>query len=174
MAEKAGGDSSRRLRWMLIASLAVNLLVIGAVAGSMFAWHRHGGWGPGRGGEFGLLGFSRTLPDQSRKMLRDAVMAKRAEFKQLRQDARKARSEAAEILVSEPYDKEKLRETFVRIKDAEDKLKAVGLTIFLDAGEKLTMEERRSLRSWWERRWPPRSSYFDKGDKDDGTVKPTP
>lgn len=146
--------SSSWLKWLLVASLAVNLLVIGSAAGFKFFGHR--GHKPGdRGGEdFGILGYARTLEPDRRAAVRKIVKASRPNFVSLRDDIRKARIDAGNALVTEPFDKEKVRAAMGKIGEAEQRLKAVGISTFLDAAEQLTPAERTGLLEFWKSRRP--------------------
>ena len=53
--------SDNRLRLALMASLALNVLIIGAVAGT-FLMSSHQGWGGHKRKQFGLMVFAQTLP----------------------------------------------------------------------------------------------------------------
>jgi uncharacterized membrane protein len=144
---------NRRLRVWLVLSLAINLLVIGAIGGSMFAWHRHGSWRGGRGSEeFGLLSFARTLPADRRAIIRKSIQAELSNVRPLWEDVQKAHSEAAAVLVAEPFEKDKFKAAIDKITEADSKLKAMVLTIFINTAERLTPDERQELRVWWERR----------------------
>lgn len=143
------GWSKRRLRTALLASLAVNLLGVGLVAGAMLA-------GPPQmsRSEFGLKGFSQTLPKDRGDILRESFAAHRPQIRELREAARTARLEATDVLVAEPYDKAKLRTSLTRIDDAESKLRALVSDFFINAAEKLTPQERQKLADWWKKRQP--------------------
>ena len=117
----------RRLKLMLIASLAFNLLVVGAVAGAMiFGPHgpRHRGGSPGD--EYGLMGFTRALSSDRRGPIRKAIKEQRETFKPLREAVDEARREAADVLVEEPFSKDKLKQAFDKINEADVKLKSAG------------------------------------------------
>ena len=172
-ASAARGGPGRWLKLGLIASLAVNLLVIGGIAGSMLAWQRHGPRGAGRGGEeFGLLGFSRTLPAERAAVIRKAIQAERTALRPLRDEIRDARREAADVLVAEPFDRDKFKAAIDKISEAEAKLKSAGLSVFLNTAERLTADERRALHDWWQRRKP---HYFrSRWDKRKGEPQAEP
>jgi uncharacterized membrane protein len=142
----------RRLKLILIASLAVNLLVVGAVAGSMiFGRHgpRHGG---SPGDDYGLMGFTRVLSSDRRGPIRKAIKEQRETFKPLREAVDEARRQAADVLVVEPFSRDRLREAFDKINDADMKLKSAGQAMLLGTAETLTPDERRALKEWWEKR----------------------
>jgi uncharacterized membrane protein len=172
----AGGPAGPgRLKLLLIVSLALNLLVISAVAGAFLMGPRRGHWhGGGRGEDFGLLGFARSLPADRRSEIRKSVQRDRAALKPLWLEMRKARENAAAVLVAEPYDKEKVKAAFEAIGAAENRLKEAGLAIFLNTAEQLTPDERRALGEWWINKKGRHFRFRD--DKDDGPSddKPAP
>ncbi len=159
------GWSKRQLRIALLTSLAVNLLGIGVIAGAIIAGPPHISRG-----EFGLKGFSHTLPKDRGDMLRESFAAQRPQIRELREVARAARLEATDVLVAEPYDKVKLRTSLARIDDAESKLRGVVSDYFISAAERLTPEERQKLADWWKKRQP--KLFWRQGEpKKDGADK---
>lgn len=155
-----GGWSKRRLRLALLASLAVNLLGIGVIAGAVIS-----GPPPMSRGEFGLKGFAQTLPKDRAEILHQSFLTIRPQVRELRAGARAARLEATDVLVAEPYDKAKLRSSLTRIDEAESKLRVLVSDYFIDAAEKLTIEERRELADWWKKRQP--RLFWRAGEKSD-------
>lgn len=155
---ETAGWSRRSLRIALLGSLALNLLCIGLIGGALFKGPPHR---PHT--EFGLIGFSRTLPADRAAVLRDTLAPHRPQFRELRQTARAARLEATDALVADAYDKEKVRASLVKVDDAETKMRLMISNLFVDAGEKLTPAERRELAEWWKRRQP--RLFWRQGDK---------
>jgi uncharacterized membrane protein len=146
----------RAPRWMwivLIASLAVNLLGIGIVAGSF--WQvRHaratsGGALPGT-----LAKFADTLPPARGAELRDAVRAAQAAMGPLKQEAREARREAAQVFSSEPFDKDKFAAAHARVLAATLEVRQAYLRLLTDIGGKLSSEERRQFLKWRQQHRP--------------------
>lgn len=156
---EAGGWSKRKLRSALLCSLAVNLLGVGVITGAIIA-------GPpqvGRG-EFGLKGFSHTLPKERGDMLRQSFEVIKPKVRELREAARAARLEATTALVDEPYDKKRLRASLGNVDEAESKLRITVSDYFIDAAEKLTPDERVALADWWKKRQP--NLFWKGGDPD--------
>jgi uncharacterized membrane protein len=143
------GWSKRKLRTALLCSLAVNLLGVGLIAGTFIAGPPHVSRG-----EFGLKGFSHTLPPERGEMLRQSFHQHRPKIRELREAARAARLEATSVLVAEPYDKAKLRTSLTGVDEAESKLRSLVSDYFIDAAEKLTPQERVALAEWWKQRQP--------------------
>lgn len=153
----------RRLRWLLIASLALNLLIIGAIGGSIVAWKRHHpGIGGSRGEDYGLLGFANTLQRDRRKEIAKEIRAEREKMRPLWLEMHEARRAAVDVMASDAYDPAKLKAALDRITEAETKLKTAGLAIFLKTAEALTPDERMALAEWWRKK---RSRHFRFGDR---------
>ena len=145
------------LKWGLIASLALNLAFVGAVAGPRVfgRMHGHGSWkGEKSGEEFGLMGYARTLAPERRAPIAKLIKADRASQKILREAIHTARDETGDVLAAEPFEPEKLKAAFGRIDEAEAKLKAAGRETFLNAAQQLTAGERAGLVEWWKQRRP--------------------
>lgn len=149
----APSPRERRLRLLLIASLAVNLLIVGAVVGAGMFMKRHGPpHGMRRGEDFGLMAFTRTLEPERRKEIRKELRNARKEIRPLMEAIEEARSEAATVLAAEPFDRTALKIAADKVTEREQTLKAAALNVFLDQAEKLTAEERKSLSEWWKKR----------------------
>lgn len=147
-------STGRRFRWLLIASLAVNLLVFGAMAGAWVFGHRHGhmrGWGP-TPMEHGLMFFSRSLPEERRDMVRKHLKDGRAAAKPIREELRQARLRAAEILMSPDFTTDKLKAAMDAIGAADQRMRQNGADVVVKAVEGLNPEERKSLGQHWQRR----------------------
>jgi uncharacterized membrane protein len=160
--QHTAGWSSRTLRLALLASLAVNLLGIGLIVGTILS-------GPqqlSRGGEFGLKSFSFTLPEERGKMMRADFQAYKPAVSELRKSARAARNEAIEVLAAEPYDQAKLSAALARLNAAESQGRQRISEFFLAAASKLTPEERVALSNWWRKRQAERD-HRRRGHHDD-------
>ena len=155
-------------RWppLLMASLALNLLILGTVAGTVFA-HRAGvsGFGGpdlnvGRmvAGEQGLRGFVRTLPKERRLIFRAAAEQTRQTLKPLRQTARKARDDAGVALRAEPFDAARFEQAMGDLITAEATARRAGVSILAGAVAQMTPAEREQFQAWrkkHERNGPP-------------------
>jgi uncharacterized membrane protein len=152
MTTENGGAARGRSRWLyggLVASLAVNLLFVGGFGAA--AWHhRHGH----RGDDAGLMGFTRELPADRQKVLRDDIAAARQTIRPLRVAAREAWDQANAVLTAEPFDKDKYKAAMDKLTEAEGRFKSAISAALADTAAKLTPEERRGLQSWRERRRP--------------------
>lgn len=142
-----------RGRWLLIASLAFNLLVAGALAGAFFFGPKHG---PGRWGatpmEFGLMHFSRKLPEDRRVAVREVLREGRKTAKPLRAQLRDARLTAANVLGSADYSADRMQAALAQIGVIEDGLRRNGVSVVVTALDKLTPEDRKALSEIWTKR----------------------
>jgi uncharacterized membrane protein len=153
VAPPASATSRPWTKWLLVASLALNLLIIGGAIGHHFMghWGWHGG---GRADQLGILGYARTLEPERRRAFRKLVQAERPNMKVLNDEIRKARVEASEALAAEPFDKDKARAALARIGEAEARLKSAGLGVVMSVAEQMTPAERAGFVDWWKRRRP--------------------
>lgn len=147
---------SRRLKYALIASLALNLAIIGAVAGTMYTFsHQRRPFMGHRGEDFGLMGLTRHLSEDRKKAIRKELRDDRVKLRPLIEDLRASRREAAAKLAAEPFDKAALGAAIVAADEKDKVLKQAAINAFLDHAERLTSAERRMLADWWLRKNEP-------------------
>lgn len=148
MTNGTEGNTRQRPRWVypaLVASLAVNLAVLGSMAGA-FWHHRHDRH------EGGLSGFVRHLPEERRTPLRDFLMGEREKLKPLREEMRNAWRESNDALGQEPFDKEKLKAAMARMNDAEARIRATISDAVVETASRMTPEDRQAMKMWRERK----------------------
>lgn len=140
--------SESRFPWrtLLFVSVALNLLVIGAVAGAWSAGVRVARQGDDRAAAASLAGsatFLRALPPETRELVREQLIATWAESRDVRLAARQARREAFEAIAQEPYDADRVRAAFERARAADQAAIGVFQNDIADALGELTPEQRR-------------------------------
>ncbi|MDH4981327.1 periplasmic heavy metal sensor [Hyphomicrobium sp. D-2] len=145
--------SPRALRWLLVASLALNVLVIGVITGAICLSHfghgRH--MGPPKGG---LLGFARSLPDERGGPILQKFDDGKETRKNLRSLIRDARAKVRAAIIAEPFDQAKLDEALNGIVNAETEIARDRVSMFNATVQHLTPEERRQLHDWLEKHRP--------------------
>ncbi len=139
-------------KWLLIASLAVNLLILGGAAGAFWS-HRHGGrhFGHGQGREHGLMGFVRELAPDRQGDVRAALETEREKIKPMRDVVKEGWTETNSVLGTEPFDKDKLKAAMTRMIDAETRMRTAISDALVDTAVKLSPEERQKLKVWREK-----------------------
>ncbi len=140
--------SRRFLRNALIASLALNLLVAGVMAGH---WKRHHS-AMGHLGR-GLMGYAWMIGGDRGKEIRKTVRAARRDLRPLRKQIREKRRAHYEFLRAEVFDREAARAALMATSDAHRKLRDAQVDVFLNAIEKMTPEERKRFVRWRHRHW---------------------
>jgi uncharacterized membrane protein len=157
------------LKYALIASLALNLLVLGTVAGTMYGFSKYGPPRPGhmRGEDFGLMGLSREFPEERRKEFRKLLRDDRAKLKPMMEDIRVSRRAAADLLAAEPFDRSALENAIAAVAEKERAFRHAAVMAFLGHAEQLTPDERRMLADWWRKKTEPRQSKNKKKEKAD-------
>ncbi len=149
-AQAASGQRSspsRWGRWLLIASLAFNVLVIGAMVGRAYHF-RHGaavvapvGGGPN------LVGFVGTLPADRRATVWTSTGAERRALRPLRAAVREARAVLREALATEPFDTKRVEEANAKLIETEIALRTGSQRLITRIASILTPEERRRFAS---------------------------
>lgn len=147
----AGGETVTRKapRWMwiaLIASLAVNVAVIGVFAGAGLSM-RYGGAGIGGGPGPALMRFANTLPAERRQVIRTQMQGQRGVIAPLRKEVRQARGEVIRALQAEPFDKAAFLAAERRVLAADARLREAGAQALAEIAAVMTAEERRNFTS---------------------------
>lgn len=148
-----GTERSTGRRWMaaaLFASLALNLVVVGATAG--FLW-RHSGQGPGaHRWPPNLLNYTATLPAERQKELAARVAAQRANVRPLRRQLRAARDEVASVLAVQPFDKQRFEAVQAQLMVADQRAREAVYQLYAEIAANMTPEERRGFAEWRQQR----------------------
>ena len=149
-------------RWMgiaLIASLACNLLVVGALTAAAWRHHRHGPMPPIRA-QTTVLDFAMTLPHARRSELREATLAERTAVRPFRAELRRARVAARDVLLAQPFDAERFKLAQQQLLAAENRARTAAQDLFHAVVLRLTPEERIGFAHFQraaERPWRQRS-----------------
>ena len=145
--------SPRTLRWALIASLALNVLIIGAVVGSM-CFVRYGG--PRHKGMKGsaLYHVSRTLPRERSDFIRQKIADAQPGMETVRKGVRDGRAGVRDVLASDTFDQAKLDAALDALVQAQTNEARARTTLFGSTVGQLTPEERRGLGEWLEKKRP--------------------
>lgn len=149
MTNDVNAGSGRNLRPALMASLALNILIIGGVAAALLLPHLHG-W-KGRPKLTGLAGFAETLPPDRAEMVRQKVQGEKANFEAIRKEERESREAARVILVEDPFDAAKFKAALDRVAQAYDKETRTRMALVADTAAQLTPDERKQLHAYFEK-----------------------
>lgn len=136
---------SRRLRWLLIGSLTLNLLVVGVVAGTAL---RFAGGLPGSGGAERSLGFgpwSRGMNHDDIKALREAYRASGEDFRAAWHEDRADRAALVAALRAEPFDPAAMDAITARMAERGEARMALGQRLIRDHIMALPPEARRAF-----------------------------
>lgn len=158
MTETLGTPAPRGSRWLkvgLVASLALNVLLIGGIGAAAYKFHRSGGPIGRPGFDMGLKAFARSLPEERRRALRADFKGERERMRPLREDIRVKWVAANEVLGVDPFDSAKFQAAVDEAVKAEMALRAAVSTTLVEATSKLTPEERKQFKDW-------RSRYLER------------
>jgi uncharacterized membrane protein len=138
--------SEQRFPWrtLLFASVAVNLLVIGGIAGALASGVRVQRQNPEAivARMPGPRAFMAALPAETRVKLRAELVASWVETRQARVEAREARRAAFAAAAEEPFDAARVKDAFARLRAADQAAIGVFHDNMIDAFAQLSPEER--------------------------------
>jgi uncharacterized membrane protein len=149
MSDTTTSDKPKRrwTRYLLVGSLALNLLILGVIAGA--AVRGPGPWmGQRMGGAGNIFGYVSSLPPERRNELtkRGAVM--RGELRPLRQQAREANRARTDALLAEPFDRQRYIDAQTRQIEAETQIRLLMRNLVADTAGGMSLAERRAFLAW--------------------------
>jgi uncharacterized membrane protein len=162
----------RTPRWMLVAlfaSLAVNLLVVGSVAGAVWRFRTPPPWASAVTPN--LLGYASTLPSERRQHIWDQTVEERGHIRPFRRAVRAAREETIKTLVAEPFDRSKFVAAQTQQSEAENRARAAVQDLFIKIADNLSPQERHAFSLWREHRRPPSRNLLDEPDHQAGEAQ---
>jgi len=149
----ADQERHRTPKWtkvLLIASLALNLLLIGAAIGSHFVMRRGGPWAGNIGAS--MIGFAGDLPSERRREIWRATGEHRKGLLPYWREVGRARREAIDVLRSTPFDAAKFTAAQQHLQDAEMRARTASQPMITAIAQSLTEDERKRLTSNHEER----------------------
>ncbi len=158
-APEAPARKSRR--WLLVgfvASLVLNMLLIGIVAGARL---HHGGGLDSKGRHWE---FMRSLPEARREELRKEMDALRAELRTKRENIRGLRQAARDLIAKEPFDRAAVTSAIAAVSKARAEARGVAAERFVDLLSRMTAEERQAFIKL---RGDRKGRHRDGGERDD-------
>ena len=145
--------STRPARWVmpvLIGSLALNLIVIGAIGSLLWRSHSESTGQLGRRVVPNVVGYAVTLPPERVSELERATMEEWQKVRPLRRALLAARAEAMTALIAEPFDRERYLAAQARLVAADQASRAAAFKLHTAISVNLTPEERRGFLRWRE------------------------
>lgn len=139
-------DSRFPWRTLLFASLAINVLLIGAAGGAWLSGARVEREPTSEAVVERLPGpraFLRALPPETRAIMRQELAQSWRDSRETRQAAIQARRDAFAAVAQEPYDAARVRTAFERLRAADQAAIAVFHDDVIEAFGELTPEQRR-------------------------------
>lgn len=172
MTDTAPPDAAVRRwpRWkssLLVASLALNLLVVGVVA---TVGLRHGFAPPPAAGQTTVLNFARSLPPDRKAMIWNATREERRALRPFWAELRKGRANVRAALTAEPFDPARYKAAHDQLLEAELRVRKAAHSLVELVATRLSPEERRAFAHWQqmtERPWRRRGHRGQKDADDD-------
>jgi uncharacterized membrane protein len=158
-------------RWksvLLVVSLALNLLIFGAVAAQIVR-HRFGPPPYLSSGHATLVSFVRTLPKDRRDALWALTEGQRAELKTAWSDVRRLRIAVRTALAAEPFERDRYKDMHARLLEAELQARRSAHVLFDRVAMELNAVERSAFAKWQPRAEKPwRRRFRDRGQDSEG------
>lgn len=140
----------RAPRWLLailVISLLLNGLIVGAVASRWWAFTSSTTW-PGSSVNAHLVGFAVTLPGERRREIWRSTEAVRAEMRPIRKAMQDARDDVRAVLIANPFDAQRFEAAQKRLFDAEHTTRLATLKLIQAIAVQLTPKERAAFADW--------------------------
>ncbi|KEO52876.1 periplasmic heavy metal sensor [Thioclava pacifica] len=133
----------RGLRWALIGSVTLNLLVAGVIVGGFVAHDRH----PPRPvvGDVSLGAFTEALSPEDRDALRRAAQKRGGDFRDMRRAARADMTALIGALQADPWNRAEVEKILARHKARTIERVDIGETLIFDRLEEMSPEERHAF-----------------------------
>ena len=131
----------------LLASLAVNIFLIGLVGGEMLGKFRYQKFGgdPAASNAFGPRQLRGVLSAERRKELKPIFMSRREQWREQRKQLRAARLSLADALEQQPFDPGLVEDAMREMRDRSDAVKGTMQGAMLEMAAILTDDERQKL-----------------------------
>ena len=145
-----GRDRINAPRWMrnaLIASLAVHLLVAGALASAFWRFRQEAPFA-GSPGNVNLLGFTASLPAERRQAILQQTAEERRALRPLRAEVRAARLAARSTFLTEPFDRDAFAKAQTLVLETELRARKQSQALFISIAGMLSTEERQAFARW--------------------------
>jgi uncharacterized membrane protein len=157
---------------VLVVSLLLNGLVLGAVASRWKALHA----GPpvlGSSSNAQIFGFAVTLPQDRRREIWKSVETDRDAMRPLREAVHAARDEARKALLAEPFDADRYATAQKRLFDAEQQMRRRAIDVVQAIAKQLTPNERAAFARWEEDDRSRRRAFWRgmRGEDDSGSPR---
>lgn len=147
-APDSGSPSPRRRRWLvplLVASVAVNLMIVGAAVSGQ-VWPDHDARKSShRSADLMPRSFFRALDEERREELVEVFRARRTEWREERRALSDAAATLADALEKEPFDAGQAQSAIADHAARSHQLVDLGAAVAADLVETLTPSERRDL-----------------------------
>ena len=130
--------TARSWRWALVASLALNLLLLGVLG--TWLWRSDS-----RSDPSALAEAVATLPEPDRTTLGHLLDQRRAERKAILDDLSQLRTATTEAMSADPYDPAKAAAALAAMSDKFNELRDVVEETVLEIMPKLPAEQRRKM-----------------------------
>ena len=167
MAESGSGNC-RGLRWALIVSVTLNLLIVGVIAGGILGHDRH----PPRPvvGDVKLGAFTNALSKEDREALREAAQKRGNAFRDMRRQSRADMAALINALEADPWNRTEVEQIFARHQSRISTRVQIGDTLIFERIDAMSPAQRQEFAQRLSddaKRFEKRKDRDDKGNRKD-------
>ncbi len=147
--ENVPGQKQQRSarRWpkiLLVVSLSLNLLFIGAIVGAGWMRHKYGG-GHGGFSRYAIKHVLKNLPENKRRAILLQIKRNNQQLRPRYEAMRKQALELKEVMKSEPFDPERVRLMANRLREIRRPIADAKMQLLVEVLGQLTPQERREV-----------------------------
>ena len=146
--------AARSPRWMriaLVASVALNMLILGFVGGMAWKFRHHGGRDGHRNSA--IERFIASQPQEIQSAIRSSWREAREKRRELRKRLGDGRERMSAVLTADPFDRAAYEQARADSLAALSELRAARLDALADSAARLPASERKAFMEALERRW---------------------
>ncbi len=148
----AGTSSARWVKPALLVSVAINLLIVGVIAGFIIRHYKNSSHSYGAYRGKSVLGFARTLPAQRRQALRPLFDNAGRTLQPLRRQVTQARRAVRQAVLAQPFDIKAYETAVAKRLDALIGLRKTQNSLFAQLNANFTASERKAYVDWHRQR----------------------
>lgn len=138
-----GAGNCRGLRWALIGSVTLNLLIVGVIVGGIMGHQRH----PPRAvvRDVTLGAFTEALSKEDRDALRKSAQKRGSEFRDMRRQSRADMIALINALAITPWNRDEVEKILARHQSRTAARVQIGDTLIFERIEAMTEQQRQAF-----------------------------
>ncbi len=151
--------NSKLIKWLLILSLAVNLMLVGVIGGAIWVRHNINPL------ERMTASFLKTLPDEKRNSIADIFKQHKNTIEPQWKEVISTQLKVINLLKQDNFDPKQLDKMLEELLQLQNKLQTTRHQLVVELSKNLTTEERRTFIRVWNRYMRRFKRFFPRATK---------